>query len=197
MSVGPIKDLKKIRTVRLHLKDKGIVPHTLFVVGINIALRCGDLLKLTWEVVLDSDLKKFKEFEIVEEKTGKKRRIILNKPAEQALLELKSSLEEFNPSEPIFLSRQHKDNAARGKTKAMSRQQAFRLLRDAGVACGVNHKLGTHSLRKTWAYHSWKNGFSPALIMEALNHSSWKQTRIYASIDQDEINDLYKNMTLS
>ena len=57
----------------------------------------------------------------------------------------------------IFKSRE-------GSNKPISRQQALNILKDAAAAVGITENVGTHTLRKTWGYHAWKKGFSPALI---------------------------------
>ena len=51
------------------------------------------------------------------------------------------------------------------ENKAITRQQALNILKDASKSVGVNENIGTHSLRKTWGYHAWKTGFNPAIIM--------------------------------
>ena len=83
-----------------------------------------------------------------------------------------------------------------GENKAISRQQALNILKDASRSVGVKDNVGTHTLRKTWGYHAWKKGFSPALIMETLNHSNLTMTKRYLGIRQDEINDLYGSLNI-
>ena len=68
--------------------------------------------------------------------------------------------------------------------------------KDAAEAVGIKENVGTHSLRKTWGYQAWKNGFNPALIMETLNHSNLSVTKRYLGIRQDDINDLYDDLNL-
>mgnify|MGYP000982301269 CR=1 FL=1 len=36
----------------------------------------------------------------------------------------------------------------------------------------MEDNIGTHTLRKTWGYHVWENGYNPALFMETLNLGS-------------------------
>lgn len=51
-------------------------------------------------------------------------------------------------------------------------------------------------MRKTWGYWAYKSGISLALIMEALNHSSIKQSRKYLGITQDDLDDFYMSLNL-
>ena len=83
-----------------------------------------------------------------------------------------------------------------GGNKPLSRQQALNILKDSSKAVWIKENVGTHTLRKTWGYHAWKKGFSPALIMETLNHSNLSMTKRYLGIRQDEINNLYGSLNL-
>ena len=89
----------------------------------------------------------------------------------------------------IFKSRE-------GNMKSISRQQALNILKGAAKSVGVKDNVGTHTLRKTWGYHAWKKGFSPALIMDTLNHSNLNVTKRYLGITQDDINDLYDSLNI-
>ena len=186
--VNPIRDLKKIDSMKIYLKGKNIRDYTMFVVGINVALRVSDLLELKWEDILDGSGKKFKKLELKEGKTGKAREIKLNKASQKALRELLDA----SPNQLhgyIFKSRV-------GENKPITRQQALSVLKDAAKAVGVEDNVGTHTLRKTWGYHAWKNGYNPAVIMETLNHSNLAVTKKYLGIRQDDINDVYDGLNL-
>lgn len=188
ISVDPIRNEQKIQTMKSYLKGKNVRDHALFVVGINIALRITDLLALKWGDVLDKK-GKFKEIRLFEGKTKKERRIQLNRPSQRALAELLGSLDSYSMDDYLFQSRE-------GAQKPLSRQQALNILKDAAKAVGIQDNVGTHSLRKTWGYHAWKKGFSPAIIMETLNHSNLTVTKRYLGIRQDDINDLYETLEI-
>jgi integrase len=186
-AVEPIRDPKKINAMKNYLKGKNIRDYTLFVMGINVALRISDLLKLTWGDVLED--KNFKVINLKEGKTRKTRNIKLNEAAQKALEELLGSLDTYSMDDYIFQSRE-------GDNSPITRQQALNILKDAAEAVGIKENVGTHTLRKTWGYHAWKSGFNPALIMETLNHSNLNVTKRYLGIRQDEINDLYDSLNI-
>lgn len=188
-SVDPIRDEKKIQDMKVYLKGKNLRDHALFVVGINVALRISDLLKLTWNDVLEENKKDFKSIKLLEGKTNKKRDIQLNKTSQKAFRELLNSLDTYTMDDYMFKSRE-------GENKPITRQQALNILKYSAMAVGIKDNVGTHTLRKTWGYHAWKKGFSPALIMETLNHSNLNMTKRYLGIRQDEINDLYGSLNL-
>lgn len=187
--VEPIRDKKKIDALKVYLKGRSLRDHALFVVGINVALRISDLLKLTWADILNENRKSFRSIKIIEGKTKKKRDIQLNKTSQKALRELLDSLDTYGMDDYVFKSRE-------GENKPLTRQQALNILKDSSKAVGVKENVGTHTLRKTWGYHAWKKGFSPALIMETLNHSNLSMTKRYLGIRQDEINNLYGSLNL-
>ena len=186
-AVEPIRDPKKISAMKNYLKGKSLRDHALFAVGINVALRISDLLNLTWGDILEG--RKFRTINLKEGKTKRDRNIKLNKTARKALSELLEGLGSYSTDDYIFRSRE-------GNNSPITRQQALNILKDAAAAVGIKENVGTHTLRKTWGYHAWKNGFNPALIMETLNHSNLSATRKYLGIRQDDINDLYDSLNI-
>ena len=68
--VQPIRDLKKIETMKKLLKQQNLRDYCLFVVGINSGLRISDLLQLTIADVIEQG--KVKErIRLREKKTNK------------------------------------------------------------------------------------------------------------------------------
>ena len=189
MIVEPIRDNKKIEDMKTYLLGNSVRDYCLFVVGINFALRISDLIKLKWSDVLKENKKTFKNLRIQEGKTGKTREIKINKNAKKAFEQLVNYYGDINLNDYIFQSRE-------GKNKPISRQRATQILKDSAKAVGIDENINTHSLRKIWGWNAWRNGYSPALIMDTLNHSNLGVTRRYLGIRQDEINSLYENLNI-
>jgi integrase len=85
IKVEPIRSLKDIQFIRRMLQEKSR-DLALFTLGINTNLRASDLLKL--RVYQVQDIKGGESIEINEKKTGKPRRLTLNRACVQAIRNL-------------------------------------------------------------------------------------------------------------
>ena len=77
----------------------------------------------------------------------------------------------------------------------LTRVAAYLLIKHAAEALGLEN-VGCHSLRKTFGYHAWKSGVHLALIMSIYNHSSIQVTKRYLGIEQDDKDEVMKQMRL-
>ncbi|MBR1477101.1 MAG: tyrosine-type recombinase/integrase [Lachnospiraceae bacterium] len=82
------------------------------------------------------------------------------------------------------------------KCMHISRYQAYRIIRGAAEALHMENIVSPHSLRKTFGYHAWKQGIQPAMLMDIYNHSSYKITKRYLGINQDDRDNVFKNIQL-
>ena len=180
-TVEPIRSKKQIDNMKRYLKETSLRNWLLFTLGINSDLRIGDLLQLTIEEVKDCE-----RISIREQKTGKTKDFPLSDTCKKAIVEyLKAeSLKEG----PLFPSR--KVSGSRG-TGSISRQQAYQIINDAAQAVGVTVRVGTHTLRKTFGYHAYKQGISLEIIQKLLNHSAPSVTLRYIGITKEELDNVY------
>ncbi len=169
--VEPIRDKKKIEVVKRILKERGSRDYLLFLMGINSGLRISDILKLKV-----ADVKDKKYIELIEQKTGKYKRFPITKS-------FKSELEEFicGKSDTGWLF-----SSQRGG-KPISRIQAYRIIYNACANAGISAHIGTHTLRKTFGYHLYKENKDVALLQCIFNHSAPSVTLKYIGINQDII----------
>ena len=80
------------------------------------------------------------------------------------------------PSRPLFPSRNQKG------TVAMNRQTAHEMLKSAFLAAGLNGKIATHSLRKSFAQRVYEQSGDIYLVQELLGHRSVSTTQKYIGV---------------
>lgn len=176
--VEPIRDLKAIRTIKKLLADK---PRdlALFTLGINTNLRASDLLQIRAGAV--RNLKPMDEFELKEKKTGKLRRISLNKACVESIQRLLKSCT-FSDDQPIFS----------GQRGPLTVPTVNSLVKGWCKAVNLVGNFGSHTLRKTFGYHQRVTfGRGVAELMAVFNHSSEKQTLDYLCVQPEEIKSIY------
>jgi len=183
----PIRNKNQVRELAgYYLKRGQLRNYVLVVFALYTALRISDLLRLRWEDVFDFDRGCVRAtIYIFEKKTRKSKTIALNKTAVAALTKYAAG----RARRGRFLI----ENAR--TERAISRIQAYRLIRAAGEALSFDERVSCHSLRKTFGYHAWKSGVSPVIIMEIYNHSSLSVTRRYLGVTQDDKNAVYLGLS--
>jgi integrase len=187
MEVGPIRDLGKISEMKKALKGGNERNELLFVMGINTALRIGDLLSLHVGDVLDEEGLISQVVSLKERKTGKSKRFPLNTSVKNAISAYMAERPGCSRAEPLFLSQ---------KGGALSRSQAWRILKTAGRTIGLDN-IGTHSLRKTFGYHVYKKtGGDIGLVQKLMNHSTSRVTLRYIGIDREAMDNAYMELNL-
>lgn len=209
--VQPIRDLRQIETMKKLLKQQSLRDFCLFVVGINSGLRISDLLKLRiCDVIENGKLKD--RITLREKKTNKFKDFPLSEKTKQALKEYLKT-RDYSNNEPLFISRKRnraeaetacveqdvnavKREVSRGNKGFLLRQQAYKIINGVAKSVGIREKIGTHTLRKTFGYHAYNNGYDITLIQKLFNHSSPSVTLRYIGITQEELDDVYLNMDL-
>ena len=81
------------------------------------------------------------------------------------------------PSRPLFPSRNKKG------TVALNRQSAHDMLKEAFMAAGLNGKIATHSLRKSFAQRIYEESGDIYLVQELLGHRSVATTQKYIGVN--------------
>lgn len=187
----PIKDKKQLERFKdYYLTCKpNLRNYTLIILGLNTAFRISDLLKIQWKDVYDKDRQCFLEHIcLTEQKTNKERMVAIN---DTALDTLKQYRQSCPASDESFLF-----PSAKNKNQPITRIQAYRLIKQAAIETGLREHISCHSLRKTFGYYAWKQGVPPAMLMHLYNHSSYQITARYLSIEQDEQDDVYRNIKI-
>lgn len=181
MTVEPIRDMQKIKKMYCFLNRKSPKYALMFKFGLNTGLRISDIIPIKMEDVF-SGMRKFHDYLVLtEKKTGKEKKIKINDALKKEILHYCEN-RKHNDSPYLFYS---------NKGGHISRVQAYRVLKNAAAFCDIEN-FGTHSLRKTWGYWTYRSSkYNIGLIMEAFNHSSQKITLRYIGVSQDQKDALY------
>jgi integrase len=195
MAVQPIRDKKKIQSMKKILRGQNLRDELLFTLGINIHLRISDLLDFRIGDVIDDRGRVIDSYiERKEKKTGKTKTLKLN-PKLRRLIEEYIKEERPGAAEDEFLFRSRKRNGQ--GDYALTRIQAYRIIQKAARDVGIQDRIGTHTMRKTFGYHAIRDGIATAQILQQLyNHSSERETLIYIGITQDEMDEVMLSVDL-
>lgn len=98
---------------------------------------------------------------------------------------------EDNPDHFIFSNtKSHNFNAP------IKRGQSWKFIATICKEVGLRGHFGTHRLRKTWGYHTRRQGVDLALVMHKLNHSSIATTKRYPNITDEELQEVVQQLNL-
>lgn len=179
--VSPIKSQTQIAQMREYLNDKSERDYMMFVMGINLGLRIGDLTKIKVGQVLGSHLY------LIEEKREKRRECFINAQLRKEL-DIYIESRGLQPQDYLFQSR-------KGENQHISRSRAYRILNEAADVLGIE-RVGTHTLRKTFGYWHYRQYKDVAMLQTIFRHSSPSETLRYIGIEQDEIDAFAKDFFL-
>ena len=94
------------------------------------------------------------------------------------------------PTRPLFPSRNKSGSVA------MNRQTAHEMLKQAFTAAGLNGKLATHSLRKSFAQRLYEESGDIYLVQELLGHRNVATTQKYIGVNYATAREAVEAMAL-
>ena len=147
--------------------------------GCFFGLRISDLLSLRWDMLLGKE-----RFTLREQKTGKRREIVINETFRATIQACHDSLGVKNDSQPCFLTSLGSVPATQTVNRNLKKiKEKYRL--------PINH-FSTHTFRKTFGYRVFTRAGDNAelalyKLSEIFNHSNTRVTRRYLGIRQDEL----------
>lgn len=186
----PVKDKKQIDEILYYLlskreraRKKGQMArawqydrnYILVLVGFNTAFRAEDLLQLRVKDLVHGHIS------IKENKTGKMQMFNIKK-------ELLDIIKDYvDRNELIDYDYMFPSQRSDGVCKAISRQQADRIMKDIKKKLNINYVFGMHSLRKTFGYQYYSINHDVLTVMKMYNHDSPDVTLHYIMWDTDDI----------
>ncbi len=171
-TIGPIRDMDKVDEFKRAAGVKGRRNYIMVLIGLNTGLRIGDILKIKV-----SDVRNRDSFTMQEQKTGKTKRVYLQRGVQS---EIQEYISHAKLKDSDFLMTSHSGGGP------LSRTQAWRIIKEAGDRCGLEN-IGTHTLRKTFGYHHYKKNKDVAILQQIFNHSAPSVTLRYIGINEEEI----------
>ena len=178
-AVEPIRSKNLIKSIEETLKATNFRDYVLFCFGINSGLRISDILKLDVKDVRNKKILRLKEI-----KTGKYKTLPFNKKIRHIL---QIYTQNRNLNEPLFVTKFN---------NRMDRITAYRLLNRVCDLMKLDIKIGTHTLRKTFGYHFYKQYKDIVILQKIFNHTNPSVTLRYIGIEQDEVYKSYENFIL-
>lgn len=151
--------------------------------GCFFGLRISDLLSLSWDMLLYSDI-----FVLNEKKTGKRRVVKINSDFQRHIKNCFNALNIQDEMEKCFLSR---------KKVVYSTQRINILFKEIKKLYNLKiDNFSTHTMRKTFGRKIFESAGENANIAlmrlaELFNHSNPSITRIYLGIKQKELLETY------
>lgn len=178
-SVEPIRDKAVYHKIKSDLYKWNEKYYIMFLMGTLLALRVNEILSLRVGDVANKKTHTFRQ-----SKTGKEITIAFSPELQKAL---KKYCEGRDPQEALVPTR---DN----EYKPLSRRMAWQVLHYEGELYGLN--LGTHSMRKTCAYHYYNSTKDLATIKVWLNHSAERDTLTYIGVTKERVTQAMINFKI-
>jgi integrase len=186
MTVEPVRNKIKIKQLYNYLNGKCPKYGVLYKFGLNTGLRISDILPIKVRDIFGDKGEFLEYFVLNERKTMKGKKIKLNDTLRKVLAAYVEN-ERLLPHNYLF---------SNNRGGCISRVQAYRVLKESAGIIGIQN-FGTHSLRKTWGYWTYKiSKYNIGLIMDVFNHSSVSITLRYIGISQDQKDELYSLVQL-
>ena len=177
--VDAIRNKDDIKRIEDKLLLNNYRDYVLFCFGINSGLRISDILNLNIENVKNKNYIYLKE-----KKTGKQKKFPINKKLKKIFKEYTKGKKE---TAPLFATKYN---------NRLDRISAYRILNNVCKQLFIEENIGTHTLRKTFGYHHYKQFRDVAILQKIFNHSSPEVTLRYIGIEQEEIDNSYLHFIL-
>ena len=179
-TVEPIRSKKDIKNICDWFYSKGWDKYAvLFYFGVSSGLRISDIIGLKVKEVVGTT-----RIQMREQKTGKIKEFPLNKKLIALFTDFCSGAEE---EDFVFQGRQGRQ---------LDRSQVYRRINEACQALNIDANVGTHTMRKTFGYHFYRQFKDITMLQEIFNHTAPDVTKRYIGITQDEINQAYLNFNI-
>lgn len=144
----------------------------ILVLEANLGCRINDIISLRTDSFYFDKGEMIWKINIIEQKTGKERRLPIPKPVKDFIDEIAGK--NYTDDERLF---------------SISAPAVWKILKICTRSLGYKD-VSCHALRKMWAMNLYRNSnYNVELVSQALNHSSVTVTRKYLKISDKEMED--------
>ncbi len=178
----PIRDTRQVRAIMDALENDrtkiGQRRYLLFMTGIFTGRRVSDIVRLRVRDVRGRD-----RYTFTEKKTGKRAEIWFPRKLKAAYAELLAGMDD---NDWVFPS--DKKDRRTGKARHITTRTAYNYMREVKALGGFDEdeSISTHTMRKTFGYHYYRQYKDIGTLMSLFNHSEAGTTLIYIGIASDE-----------
>lgn len=215
-TVYPIKDISQIHALHRYLLSQAQNATSpskarnayrnwfFFALGINLGFRGGDITELTWDKLVNYDpitqrytIRKDEQNFIHAEKTGKATYVILNAEAERYIHFYLKATKPLGiipmPNTPVFPSNKKAGTSEATVAGHIDCDNIGRIIKKAAKEVGITQSICTHSLRKTFGYHYYRNTGDIITLQKIFGHSSPAITLTYIGLEAEELINAYSS----
>lgn len=180
-SVEPIRDKDDIERLKDWVRARNERDYVLVMCGLYSGMRISDIVSLKVRDVGG------KRIEVKEQKTGKNKKFAIN-PELRKALDRYIKTNQLKEYDYLFPSKKKINRQTGERIQHIGRVAAYQIFKKAALAIGLQN-IGTHSMRKTFGYHFYRDTGNIGLLMKIFNHASQDITMIYIGFEQDELDD--------
>ena len=158
----------------------------MWLVGLNIGIRASDFLVLKWSFFFDmkddGTIEWKPYYSLLPQKQGKKQKFVklyFNSTLKQAIMD-------YLKMYPITQKQIDDYMFTNDRGEPITKQQLWNIIKDTATEAGIEQNVGTHTLRKTWAYHSFYNANDKKkaliILQNCFNHTDPQTTLAYIGV---------------
>lgn len=201
----PIKEKSDIMRISSYLLENNRYrDNAIFIIGINVGLRCSDLRMLRVCDFVNQDGTFKDKFYLVERKTSntrntkQNRHIAINDAVKQSISLLLAH--EPKALDDYLFTPKSNNMAKEQKLPPLSRKSFFVIIKEVTSKLNIDGRYATHTLRKTFGYHLMKdNSNDPrmlSLLQQIFGHSTQQMTLRYIGFTEEEVSKAYNELNL-
>lgn len=174
---GPILEASKIRSIIKASQNNPTRNYCYVLLAVHTGLRMKDLLQLKkGDFYQDGAISKYLNLPTYQEPP-----VYLN-PQMRELIDSYTKSQSLKMDDYLFLSKE--------TGEPISRQQANRIIKRVTTDHNIEGSVSMHTLRKTFAYHAYRNGIAISLIQKRLGQKTLISTKRYIGLDNLQTNKI-------